>query len=135
MKVEIPFTKIKILQEGADFMMQNTVIGVILTIMSMILVTSFTPTRKLSNTEMVALSDQNAEILRFCLKFDAVSGFPDIPDVLTDMQVTTKSLFADIVRTKVMAEDVGVAAGLSAWMFFLSEAIKTEKYTVPDKFW
>jgi hypothetical protein len=113
-KVEIPFTKIKILQEGADFMMQNTVIGVILTIMSMILVTSFTPTRKLSNTEMVALSDQNAEILRFCLKFDAVSGFPDIPDVLTDMQVTTKSLFADIVRTKVMAEDVGVAAGLSA---------------------
>lgn len=111
MKVEIPFTKIKILQEGADFMMQNTVIGVILTIMSMILVTSFTPTRKLSNTEMVALSDKNAEILRFCLKFDAVSGFPDI---LTDMQVTTKSMFADVVRTKVMAEDVEVVAGLSS---------------------
>ena len=63
-KVEIPFTKIKILRKGADFMMQNTVIGVILTIMSMILVTSYTSTRKLSITEMVALSDKNAESLR-----------------------------------------------------------------------
>lgn len=99
MKVEIPFTKIKILRKGADFMMQNTVIGVILTIMSMILVTSYTSTRKLSITEMVALSDQNAEILRLYPKFDAVSDFPDIPDV---------------VRTKVMAEDVEVAAGFSS---------------------
>ena len=56
----------------------------------------------------------NAEILRLYPKFDAVSGFPDIPDVVTDMQVTTKSLFADVVRTKVMAEDVGVAAGFSS---------------------
>lgn len=92
-------------------MMQNTVIGVILTIMSMILVTSYTSTRKLSITEMVALSDQNAEILRLYPKFDVVSGFPDI---LTVMQVTTKRLFADVVRTKVMAEDVEVAAGFSA---------------------
>lgn len=111
MKVEIPFTKIKILRKGADFMMQNTVTGVILTIMSMIMVTSFTPTRKLSNTEMIALSDQNAEILRLYPKFDVVSGFPDIR---TDMQVTTKSRFADVVRTKVMAEDVEVAAGPSS---------------------
>lgn len=79
--------------------------------MSMILVTSYTSTRKLSITEMVALSDQNAEILRLYPKFDAVSGFPDI---LTDMQVTTKSLFADVVRTKVMAGSAEKAAGPSS---------------------
>lgn len=56
----------------------------------------------------------------FCSKaavggnYNLTRDIPDIPDVLTDMQVTTKSLFADVVRTKVMAEDVEVAAGLSS---------------------
>lgn len=80
-------------------MMQNTVTCMILTIISMILTASVTPTKKLSITEMAIPSDQNAEILKFRHKFDVFYGFPDIPDV---------------VRTKVMAEDVEVAAGLSS---------------------
>lgn len=96
-------------------MMQNTVTGVILTIMSMILVTSFTPTRKLSITEMAVLSDQNAEILRFYPKFDVASGFPDIPEV---------------VGAKTTEGSAEKAAGPSLRCFFHSNEIKTEKYTV-----
>ena len=103
MEEKISFAKIKILQKGADFMMQNTVTCVILTIMSMILVTSVTPTRKLSITEMAALTDQNAEILNFRSKFDVFSRIPDIPHIITDS-----------VRTKTTTEDVEMAAGLSS---------------------
>lgn len=84
-------------------MMQNTVTGVILTIMSMILVISVMPTRKLSITEMAVLSDQNAEILSFRFKVGVVSRIPDIPHIITVS-----------VRTKTTTEDVEKAAGLSS---------------------
>lgn len=100
---KIPFTKIKILRKGAEFMMQNTVTCVISMIMSMILVVNITPTKKLSNTEMAILTDQNAEILNFRSKLDVFSRIPDIPHIITDS-----------VRTKTMTEDVEMAAGLSS---------------------
>ena len=82
MEEKISFTKTKNLQKGADSMMCSIAVDMILTIMSVILVTSITPTRKLSITEIAVLPDQNAEILRYCSKFDVVPVFPDIPEVV-----------------------------------------------------
>ena len=103
MEEKIPFTKIKILRKGADFMRYSTAVSVILTIISMILAISVMPTRKLSITEMAVLTDQNAEILSFRSKVGVVSRIPDIPHIITDS-----------VRTKTTTEDVEMAAGLSS---------------------
>lgn len=96
-------------------MMQNTVTCVILTIISMILTASVTPTKKLSITEMAIPSDQNAEILKFRHKFDVFYGFPDIfPDCGPFMQVITKTLLMDLIGVKTTEEDIEKAAGLSS---------------------
>ena len=84
-------------------MRYSTAVSVILTIMSMILVISVMPTRKLSITEMAVLTDQNAEILSFRSKVGVVSSIPDIPHIITVS-----------VRTKTTTEDVEKAAGLSS---------------------
>ena len=84
-------------------MRYSTAVSVILTIMSMILVISVMPTRKLSITEMAVLTDKNAEILSFRSKVGVVSSIPDIPHIITVS-----------VRTKTTTEDVEKAAGLSS---------------------
>lgn len=116
MKAKISFTKIKILRKGADFMMQNTVTCVILTVMSMILVNGITPTGKLSITEMMTLSDQYTESFGFCPQFDEYHALPDIPHIFTDCglstQVTTKMLFTDSVGAKITAGSAEMAAGI-----------------------